>query len=601
MKLWSPWALVLAGALILAGSGCSRGGTNDTEPPSVPQNLAATALSSSTIHLAWGASTDDRRALGIGIGIEYYIYRGGNYYQGTTEVEFMDTELLPSTTYCYQISAVDASGNESALSAQQCATTRPNGSTTCALTVTKGGSGSGTVTGPGISCGTDCTEVIASGTSVTLAVTAAGGSTFSGWTGCDSVAGASCTVTMNAARAVTASFNASPGSYTLTVARSGAGSGTVTGPGISCGTDCTEVMTAGASATLTATAAGGSTFGGWSGCDSVAGASCTVTMSASRTVTASFNLNPVSYTLTVARSGAGSGTVTGPGISCGTDCTEVMTAGTGSTLTATAAGGSTFSGWSGCDSVAGASCTVTMNASRTVTASFSVATICTPGQKRCITGDIDAEETCNASGTAWTMSYCPGFSLCSQNACRTVCDMTATPLYPTLCMVPNGDGKNDGEWLMWSSSTLAVPTYADGRSVTGSGGYAPIYSSGLGWPYAWSISWQSMVELSFKLNQFGGYRHPHLFFKAKRSGIVNDGTNNYSVGVFNGSTMIASCIWGPVSYSWQTADCYVGFPYNQQLNYSGGWNTLGLSITGNGWGNGIDLLDVDYVYITIEP
>jgi hypothetical protein len=37
------------------------------------------------------------------------------------------------------------------------------------------------------------------------------------------------------------------------------------------------------------------------------------------------------------------------------------------------------------------------------------------------------------------------------------------------------------------------------------------------------------------------------------------------------------------------------------LNYSGGWNSFMLSITGNGFGNAIDLLDVEYLKLTIEP
>jgi len=53
------------------------------------------------------------------------------------------------------------------------------------LTVTKAGTGSGTVTSAptGINCGSDCTENYTSGTSVTLTAAPASGSTFAGWTG----------------------------------------------------------------------------------------------------------------------------------------------------------------------------------------------------------------------------------------------------------------------------------------------------------------------------------------------------------------------------------------------------------------------------------
>ena len=83
---------------------------------------------------------------------------------------------------------------------------------TFALTVGKAGTGSGTVTSSpaGISCGSDCSESYASGTSVTLTASAVGGSTFAGWSGACSGTG-TCTVSMTAARSVTATFNTSGG------------------------------------------------------------------------------------------------------------------------------------------------------------------------------------------------------------------------------------------------------------------------------------------------------------------------------------------------------------------------------------------------------
>lgn len=80
--------------------------------------------------------------------------------------------------------------------------------------------------------------------------------------------------------------------YTLTVAKAGTGSGTVSGLGIACGTDCAETLSQGSTVTLSATPAGGSTFAGWSGaCTNLVG-SCTVTMDAAKTVTASFTAAP---------------------------------------------------------------------------------------------------------------------------------------------------------------------------------------------------------------------------------------------------------------------------------------------------------------------
>lgn len=80
---------------------------------------------------------------------------------------------------------------------------------------------------------------------------------------------------------------------TLTVTRAGAGTGTVTSSpaGIDCGADCSEAFRLGTQVTLAATPAPGSTFDGFSGAG-CSGATCTVTMSAARSVTASFGVPP---------------------------------------------------------------------------------------------------------------------------------------------------------------------------------------------------------------------------------------------------------------------------------------------------------------------
>ena len=76
------------------------------------------------------------------------------------------------------------------------------------------------------------------------------------------------------------------------------------------------------------------------------------------------------YTLTVTRSGNGSGTVTGPGINCGFNCKEAYTPDTPVTLTATADTDSIFAGWSGDPDCSDGQ--VTMNADKTCTATFNL-------------------------------------------------------------------------------------------------------------------------------------------------------------------------------------------------------------------------------------
>jgi uncharacterized repeat protein (TIGR02543 family) len=101
-------------------------------------------------------------------------------------------------------------------------------------------------------------------------------------------------------------------------------------------------------------------------------------MSTAQTVTATFNSQTTVYALTVTKSGNGSGTVTSStgGINCGSTCSANIASGTTVTLTAAAASGSTFGGWSnGCTGTS-TTCTVSMTAARTVTATFNSGTSC---------------------------------------------------------------------------------------------------------------------------------------------------------------------------------------------------------------------------------
>jgi endoglucanase len=165
--------------------------------------------------------------------------------------------------------------------------------TTYALTVTKSGTGSGTVTSSvgGINCGSTCSATVNSGTAVTLTAAASSGSTFAGWSGACSGSNATCSVTVSAATSVGAAFNTSGGtSYAVTVTKSGTGGGTVTSSsgGINCGSTCSASFASGATVTLTATADGSSTFAGWSNACTGTG-TCVLSMTAARTATATFN------------------------------------------------------------------------------------------------------------------------------------------------------------------------------------------------------------------------------------------------------------------------------------------------------------------------
>jgi len=159
----------------------------------------------------------------------------------------------------------------------------------------------------------------------------------------------------------------------LSVVRQGDGGGTVTSApaGVNCGATCSATFLSDSSVTLTAGANADTNFTGWTGCDSVSGATCTVTMANARSVTAIFMLKR--FTVSVTKTNIGKGTVTSSpvGINCGTACASDFVINTTVTLTATPATLSVFNGWTGCDTVnSDNTCTVRITANKSVSADF---------------------------------------------------------------------------------------------------------------------------------------------------------------------------------------------------------------------------------------
>ena len=159
---------------------------------------------------------------------------------------------------------------------------------------------------------------------------------------------------------------AAPPAYGLTVSKAGTGTGTVSSSGLSCsGNTCSGTYSSGTTVTLTAAATSTSTFDGWSGCTSVSGASCIVNMTAAKSVTATFNILPVNYTIAANASPAAGGSISGAGN---------FVAGSTRTVTATANSGYTFANWTenGSAVSTSASYTITLNANHTLIANFAV-------------------------------------------------------------------------------------------------------------------------------------------------------------------------------------------------------------------------------------
>ena len=96
----------------------------DTEPPSKPASLVASASGSNAIGLSWDAATDDRGVTGYqierctGTGCSDF-----SHLADTTDTSYSDGGLTASTEYSYRVRASDAAGNLSAYSDPASATT----------------------------------------------------------------------------------------------------------------------------------------------------------------------------------------------------------------------------------------------------------------------------------------------------------------------------------------------------------------------------------------------------------------------------------------------------------------------------------------------
>ena len=240
------------------------------------------------------------------------------------------------------------------------------------VTVAKAGNGLGQLTSipAGLDCGSDCAEFYSHGALVTINANADPSSTFAGWIGACSGNTPVCTLTIDAAKSVTGIFILNQ--YTFTLHKSGGGVGKVVSSpsGIDCGNACSASYPHGTALTLTATAATGSTFAGWQGACTGTEITCNVTIDGAKEATALFTLNQ--YTITVQKAGNGSGVVVSSpsGIECGSTCAAVYGYGANVSLSATAAASTRFVGWSGACTGADPVCTVTVDAARSVTATF---------------------------------------------------------------------------------------------------------------------------------------------------------------------------------------------------------------------------------------
>lgn len=248
-----------------------------------------------------------------------------------------------------------------------------------ALTVSREGNGSVTSSSTPpqdtqISCTTSCaTSTVSYPENSIVVLTAAPGQEgmLITWSGHCSGAGETCELLMDGPKTVGVKFEIP----TLSVNPVGQGTLTSDPAGINCGpvgTACSAEFAEGSDVTLTARAEDGWELAGWSGDTSCADSNttCVVTMDATKSVTATFELvgtGPVMHTLSVTKS---EGTVACVASDGGTACNGDYEEGTTVTITATTAGLNVVPTWTGCDTAVLNVCTVTMNADKAVNVSW---------------------------------------------------------------------------------------------------------------------------------------------------------------------------------------------------------------------------------------
>jgi hypothetical protein len=284
--------LLLASLLVLAACGGGGGGGGDsTPPPPPPPPPASNALSVSVS----GSGGVTSQPAGINCGAQCTANFGA-----TTSVT---------------LTATPAAGQQFSGWGGECSGTTPSCTVTmqAARTVTAAFvpqppssfglsvavTGTGTVRSQpaGIDCGSTCNASFAANTSVSLSATPGAGQVFTGWGGACTGAAGTCTVTMSQARSVSAVFAAAPPvQRTLTVTLSGSGAVRSQPVGIDCGSTCSAPFGDGATVVLTATAAAGQRFSGWTGACTGSTESCSLTMSADRSVGATFATAPAAPT-----------------------------------------------------------------------------------------------------------------------------------------------------------------------------------------------------------------------------------------------------------------------------------------------------------------
>ena len=126
------WSFVHEAGKVFTDSGtssCRGAAAGDSQAPTAPTGLTATATGPTQVNLSWNAATDNVGVTG------YDVWRGPaggtlTRIAGTTGTSFSDTTVTGGQSFDYQVFAHDAAGNLSPPSAKVTVTTPQGGGTT---------------------------------------------------------------------------------------------------------------------------------------------------------------------------------------------------------------------------------------------------------------------------------------------------------------------------------------------------------------------------------------------------------------------------------------------------------------------------------------
>lgn len=99
----------------------STSGGGDTEAPTTPTGLAASAITETTLTLSWNASSDN-----VGV-VQYNVFLDGSNIGSVTGTTANITGLVAATTYTFGVQAQDGAGNTSGTTTVNATTSSPSG------------------------------------------------------------------------------------------------------------------------------------------------------------------------------------------------------------------------------------------------------------------------------------------------------------------------------------------------------------------------------------------------------------------------------------------------------------------------------------------